>query len=74
MSQVKEIKDALLKQIKTINDGENDEVCMLNIEKAKATCMIVNTLCNTAKTEMALANFNKINGGLPLNKSLSIEG
>ena len=74
MSQVKEIKDTLLKQIRTINDGTNDEVIMLNIERATATCMIVNTLCNVAKAEITLAKFNKLNGGTPLNKNLAITG
>lgn len=58
-NRMKTIKDTLFEQLEGIRLGKTEDQVKLNIEKAKATCQIVNTLCNTVKTEIALSEFNR---------------
>lgn len=53
------IKDTLFTHLENIQLGKTEDIVKLEIEKAKSTCMIVNTLCNTVRTEIMLSDFNK---------------
>ena len=37
----------------------SEEDLYINMERAKATCQIANTICNVVKTEISMLEFNK---------------
>lgn len=53
------IKDTLFNQLEELQLGKTEDRIKLDVEKTKATCLIINTLCNTVRTEIMLSDFNK---------------